>query len=434
MTIKEINYKILLESWFNIMEIKRDFYLNQLKASEKNGLIKVITGLRRSGKSYLLFNLFYKYLIEKGISKSHIISIALDDLRNEKLRDPYAMLDYINSCIKDDDLYYIFLDEIQFLERFEEVLNSLLHIENVDVYVTGSNSKLLSKDVITEFRGRGDEIKVYPLSFKEFYSVYEGTIDEAWDDYFNYGGMPLVLAYKEASKKTDYLKSLFDKVYISDILERHNIKNKYELDELLNILSSDVGSLTNPLKLSKFFSSIKGKKLSDKTINRYIEYFEDAFLISKVQRYDIKGKKYINSPYKFYFEDIGLRNARLNFRQVEENHVMENIIYNELKVRGYAVDIGVVNVYDYNKENKRILKNYEVDFVATKGSNKYYIQSAFSLDNIGKLEQETNSLNNINDSFKKIVIVRNNIKPRRDENGITTMGIYNFLLEENSLD
>ena len=434
MTIKEINYKILLESWFNIMEIKRDFYLNQLKASEKNGLIKVITGLRRSGKSYLLFNLFYKYLIEKGISKSHIISIALDDLRNEKLRDPYAMLDYINSCIKDDDLYYIFLDEIQYLERFEEVLNSLLHIDNVDVYVTSGNSKLISKDVITEFRGRGDEIKVYPLSFKEFYSVYEGTVDEAWDDYFNYGGMPLLLAYKEASKKTDYLKSLFDKVYISDILERHNIKNKYELDELLNILSSDVGSLTNPLKLSKVFSSIKGKKLSDKTINRYIEYFEDAFLISKVQRYDIKGKKYINSPYKFYFEDIGLRNARLNFRQVEENHVMENIIYNELKVRGYAVDIGVVNVYAYNKDNKRILKNYEVDFVATKGSNKYYIQSAFSLDNIGKLEQETNSLNNINDSFKKIVIVKNNIKPRRDENGITTMGIYNFLLEENSLD
>ena len=416
------------------MEIKRDFYLNQLKASEKNGLIKVITGLRRSGKSYLLFNLFYKYLIEKGISKSHIISIALDDLRNEKLRDPYAMLDYINSCIKDDDLYYIFLDEIQYLERFEEVLNSLLHIDNVDVYVTSGNSKLISKDVITEFRGRGDEIKVYPLSFKEFYSVYEGTVDEAWDDYFNYGGMPLLLAYKEASKKTDYLKSLFDKVYISDILERHNIKNKYELDELLNILSSDVGSLTNPLKLSKVFSSIKGKKLSDKTINRYIEYFEDAFLISKVQRYDIKGKKYINSPYKFYFEDIGLRNARLNFRQVEENHVMENIIYNELKVRGYAVDIGVVNVYAYNKDNKRILKNYEVDFVATKGSNKYYIQSAFSLDNIGKLEQETNSLNNINDSFKKIVIVKNNIKPRRDENGITTMGIYNFLLEENSLD
>ena len=416
------------------MEIKRDYYLEQLKARENNGLIKVITGLRRSGKSYLLFNLFYNYLIEKGITSSHIIAIALDDLTNEKLRNPYEMLQFIKDSIKDNNLYYIFLDEIQYLDRFEEVLNSLLHIKNVDVYVTGSNSKLLSKDVITEFRGRGDEIRVYPLSFKEFFSVYDGTIDEAWDEYFNYGGMPLVLSYKDESQKTDYLKGLFDKVYISDILERHNIKNKTELDELLNILSSDIGSLTNPLKLSKVFTSTKGSKISDKTINRYIEYFEDAFLLSKVQRYDIKGKKYINSPYKYYFEDIGLRNARLNFRQVEENHVMENIIYNELKVRGYAVDIGIVNVYDYDKKNKRILKNYEVDFIASKGNNKYYIQSAFSIDNIGKLEQETNSLNNIKDSFKKIVIVRNNIKPRKNENGITTIGIYNFLLEENSLD
>ncbi len=416
------------------MEIKRDYYLEQLKARENNGLIKIITGLKKSGKSYLLFNLFYDYLIEKGIDNSHIIAIALDDLTNEKLRNPYEMLNYLKDCIKDNELYYIFLDEIQYLERFEEVLNSLLHIKNVDVYVTGSNSKLLSKDVITEFRGRGDEIKVYPLSFKEFFSVYDGTVDEAWDDYFNYGGMPLVLAYKDSSKKADYLKGLFDKVYVSDILERHNIKNKAELDELLDILSSDIGSLTNPLKLSKVFSSTKGSKISDKTINRYIEYLEDAFLLSKVQRFDIKGKKYINSPYKYYFEDIGLRNARLNFRQVEENHVMENIIYNELKVRGYSVDIGIVNVNDYNKKGKRILKNYEVDFIASKGNNKYYIQSAFSIDNINKLEQETNSLNNIKDSFKKIVIVRNNIKPRKDENGITTMGIYNFLLEDNSLD
>ena len=416
------------------MEIKRDYYLEQLKARENNGLIKVITGLRRSGKSYLLFNLFYDYLIQKGIDKSHIIAIPLDDLTNEKLRDPYEMLSYLKESIKDNDLYYIFLDEIQYLKRFEEVLNSLLHIKNVDVYVTGSNSKLLSKDVITEFRGRGDEIKVYPLSFKEFFSVYDGTVDEAWDDYFNYGGMPLVLSYKDASQKADYLKGLIDKVYLSDILERHNIKNKTELDELLNILSSDIGSLTNPLKLSKVFSSIKGSKISDKTINRYIEYFEDAFLLNKVQRYDVKGKKYINSPYKYYFEDIGLRNARLNFRQVEENHVMENIIYNELKIRGYRVDIGIINVYDYDKKGKRILKNYEVDFIATKKNNKYYIQSAFSIDNIEKLKQETNSLNNINDSFKKIIIVRNNIKPRKDENGITTIGIYNFLLEENSLD
>ena len=340
----------------------------------------------------------------------------------------------IKESIKDKDLYYIFLDEIQYLNRFEEVLNSLLHIENVDVYVTGSNSKLLSKDVITEFRGRGDEIKIYPLSFKEFFSVYDGNIDEAWDDYFNYGGMPLVLSYKDSAEKINYLKDLFNKVYLSDILERHNIKNKAELDELLNILSSSTGSLTNPLKLSKIFSNLKNNRISDKTINRYIGYLEDAFLINKVQRYDIKGKKYINSPYKYYFEDIGLRNARINFRQVEENHVMENIIYNELKVRGYVVDIGIVNVYDYDNSGKKILKNYEVDFIASKGNNKYYIQSAFSIDNISKLEQETNSLNNIKDSFKKIVIVRNNIKPRKDENGITTMGIYSFLLEENSLD
>lgn len=416
------------------MEIKRDYYLEQLKTRENNSLIKVITGLRRCGKSYLLFNLFYNYLIEKGINKSHIITIALDDLTNEKLRDPYEMLNYLKSSIKDDELYYIFLDEIQYLNRFEEVLNSLLHIKNVDVYVTGSNSKLLSKDVITQFRGRGDEIKVYPLSFREFFSVYEGSVDEAWDDYFNYGGMPLVLLYKNDYQKVDYLKGLFDKVYISDILERYHIKNKIELDELLNILSSNIGSLTNPLKLSKIFSSTKGNNISDKTINRYIEYLEDAFLISKVARYDIKGKKYINSPYKCYFEDIGLRNARLNFRQVEENHVMENIIYNELKVRGFIVDIGVVNIYDYDKNGKRILKNYEVDFIATKGNNKYYIQSAFSIDNVDKLEQETNSLNNINDSFKKIIIIRNNIKPRKDEKGITTMGIYNFLLDERSLD
>ena len=384
------------------MEIKRDHYLEQLKERENNNLIKVITGLKCSGKSYLLFNLFYNYLIEKGIKKSHIITIALDDLSNERLRDPYVILEYLKNCIKDNNSYYIFLDEIQYLNRFEEVLNSLLHIKNVDVYVTGNNSKLLSKDVITEFRGRGDEIRVYPLSFKEFYSVYNGTVDEAWDDYFNYGGMPLVLSYKDDSRKADYIKGLFDKVYISDILERHNIKNKVELN--------------------------------DKTINRYIEYLEDAFLISKVQRYDIKGKKYINTPYKYYFEDIGLRNARLNFRQVEENHVMENIIYNELKVRGYSVDVGIVNVYDYDRKGKRILKNYEVDFIASKGNNKYYIQSAFSIENISKLKQETNSLNNIRDSFKKIIIVRNNIKAKKDENGITTIGIYNFLLDENSLD
>ena len=416
------------------MEIKRDKYLNMLISKENNGLIKVVTGLRRSGKSYLLFKIFYNYLINKGINKSHIISIQLDDLENEKLRDPYNMLEYVKSKIKDETIYYVILDEVQYLNRFEEVLNSLMHISNVDIYVTGSNSKFLSSDVITEFRGRGDEIHVYPLSFSEYVSAFDGSLDEAWDDYFNYGGMPLILSYKIPSEKANYLTLLFDKVYLSDILERHNIRNKIELDELLDILSSSIGSYTNPLKLSNTFKSEKNKIISDKTINNYISYFEDSFLISKAKRYDIKGKKYINSPFKYYFEDIGLRNARLGFRQTEENHIMENIIYNELKYRGYNVDVGIVNVYGENNLGQKILKNYEVDFIATKGNNKYYIQSALSIENEDKMRQESNSLNNIHDSFKKIIIVRNNIKPRRDDDGIMTIGIYNFLLDGNSLN
>ncbi|MGN1342091.1 MAG: ATP-binding protein [Bacilli bacterium] len=416
------------------MIINRDYYLKKLISREKNGLIKVVTGIRRCGKSFLLFNIFHNYLINKGITKSHIIEIALDDRTNKELRNPDNMLKYIKSQITDDELYYIILDEVQLLEEFEDVLNSLLHIKNVDVYVTGSNSKFLSSDVITEFRGRGDEIHIYPLSFKEFTSVYKGSIEEAWDDYFNYGGMPLVLSYKTPEEKADYLKGLFDKVYVSDIVERHNVKNIEELNEIIDFLSSSIGSLTNPLKLSRTFKSEKNKIISDKTISKYIDYFEDSFLISKAKRYDIKGKKYINSPNKYYFEDIGLRNARINFRQTEENHIMENIIYNELKVRGYNVDVGIVNVYDKDKQNKTIQKKYEVDFIASKGNNKYYIQSAFSIENIDKLRQETNSLVNINDSFKKIIVVKNNIKPRRDENGIVTIGIYNFLLDENSLN
>lgn len=417
------------------MEIKRDNYLNKLIRKEKNGLIKVITGLRRAGKSYLLFNIYYNYLVDKGVKRSHIIDIALDDRANKELRNPDNMLKFVKDKILDDELYYILLDEVQYMDEFEEVLNSLMHIKNVDIYVTGSNSKFLSSDVITEFRGRGDEIHVYPLSFSEFTSAYEGSIEEAWDEYYNYGGMPLILSQKTEEEKEEYLKSLFEKVYLSDILERHKkIKNRIELDEVLDILSSAIGSLTNPLKLSNTFKSEKNKIISDKTISRYIEYFEDSFLINKTKRYDIKGKKYINSPYKYYFEDIGLRNARLNFRQTEENHVMENIIYNELKIRGYNVDIGVVNVYDTDKNGKTVLKNYEVDFIATQGSKKYYIQSAFSITNTDKLKQENNSLVNINDSFKKIIVVKDNIKPRRDDNGITTIGIYNFLLDENSLN
>lgn len=417
------------------MEIKRDYYLNELISRKNNGLIKIITGLRRSGKTYLLFNLFYKYLLNNGIDKSHIIDIALDDRTNKELRNPDNMLQYIKEKIIDEEQYYILIDEVQLMDEFEDVLNSLMHIKNADVYVTGSNSKFLSTDVITEFRGRGDEIHIYPLSFKEFVSAYEGTVYQAWDDYYNYGGMPFIISCDTKKKKEDYVKSLFEKVYISDILERHKkIKNREELDELLDILSSAIGSLTNPLKLSNTFKSEKKKTISDKTISRYINYFEDSFLISKAKRYDIKGKKYINSPQKYYFEDVGLRNARLNFRQTEESHVMENIIFNELKMRGYNVDVGVVEVYDNNKKGVSSLKKYEIDFIASQGDNKYYIQSALEMNTEEKAKQERKSLVNINDSFKKIIVVKDDIKPRRDENGIITIGIYNFLLDENSLD
>ncbi len=417
------------------MIIKRDYYINELKSREQNGLIKIITGLRRSGKTYLLFNLFYTYLLDKGINKSHIIDIALDDRTYKELRNPDNMLNYIKNKIKDDKLYYILIDEVQLMDEFEDVLNSLLHIKNVDVYVTGSNSKFLSTDVITEFRGRGDEIHVYPLTFKEYFSAYNGTIYEAWDDYFNYGGMPFILSCDTKKKKEDYLKSLFEKVYLSDILERHKrIKNIDELNELLDVLSSSVGSLSNPTKLSNTFKSAKNKVLSDKTISKYIDYFQDSFLISKAQRYDIKGRNYINSPFKYYFEDVGLRNARLNFRQTEENHIMENIIYNELKARGFNVDVGVVETIEKNKNGSSVRKNYEVDFIATQGDNKFYIQSALNIDNDNKKTQEKRSLININDSFKKIIVVKDDIKPRKDDNGITIVGIYNFLLDETTIN
>ena len=416
------------------MEIKRDVYLNKLKRKENNGLIKVITGVRRCGKSFLLFNLFHNYLTQKGVDEDHIIEIALDDRSNKDLRDPDNMLKYVKGRITDKQTYYIILDEIQMLNEFEDVLNSFLHIKNADVYVTGSNSRFLSSDVITEFRGRGDEIRVYPLSFKEYFSVYEGTTDEAWDDYFNYGGLPLTLMYDTPEDKANYLTSLFNKVYLSDIVDRHKIRNQDELDELVNILSSAMGSYTNPTKLAKTFKSVKNKVISDKTLKKYIDYLQDAFLISKAVRFDIKGKRYINSPAKYYFEDIGLRNARLNFRQTEENHIMENIIYNELRIRGYHVDVGIVEVFGKNNEHKTTKKQFEVDFIATKGSEKYYIQSAFSISNTDKLQQEQNSLKNINDSFKKIIVVRDNIKVRRNDYGIVTMGICKFLLDENSLN
>jgi len=416
------------------MEIKRDIYLDRLIRRKKNGMIKVVTGVRRCGKSYLLFNLFHEHLLDTGVKEDHIIEIALDDRSNKELRDPDNMLKYVKERIIDREPYYIILDEVQLLNEFEDVLNSLLHIRNADIYVTGSNSRFLSSDVITEFRGRGDEIRIYPLSFREYSSVYEGSADEAWDDYFTYGGLPLILSRVTAEDKAEYLISLFQKVYISDIIDRHKVRNREELDELVDILASSVGSLTNPLKLANTFKTVKKKTVSDKTLKKYMDYLMDAFLVSKAVRYDIKGRKYIGSPAKFYFEDVGLRNARLNFRQMEENHIMENIIYNELRIRGYHVDVGLVEKFGKNSENKTTKKQLEVDFVVTRGSEKYYIQSAFAMNTEGKQEQEERPLNAIGDSFKKIIVVRDNIKVRRNDMGIVTIGIRNFLLDENSLN
>lgn len=415
------------------MKIKRDIYLDRLIRREKNGLIKIVTGVRRCGKSYLLFNLFHNYLLEKGVREDHIIEIALDDRSNKELRDPDNMLKYVKERIVDKDTYYIILDEVQLLAEFEDVLNSFMHIRNADVYVTGSNSKFLSSDLVTEFRGRGDEIRIYPLSFREYCSVYEGSADEAWDDYFTYGGLPLILSRKTTEEKAEYLMSLFQKVYLSDIIDRHKVRHQEELDELVDILASAVGSLTNPLKLANAFKSVKKKTISDKTLKKYMDYLMDAFLVSKAVRYDIKGRKYIGSPAKFYFEDVGLRNARLNFRQMEENHIMENIIYNELRIRGYHVDVGLVEQFGKNSENKTTKKQLEVDFVVTRGSEKYYIQSAFAMNTEGKREQEERPLNAIGDSFKKIIVVRDNIKVRRNDMGIVTIGVRNFLLDEHSL-
>ena len=414
------------------MEIKRDIYLQRLIRKEKNGLIKIVTGVRRCGKSYLLFNLFHDYLTGKGVDGDHIIEVALDDRSNKELRDPDNMLSYVKSGITDNRTYYIILDEIQLLGEFEDVLNSLLHIRNADIYVTGSNSRFLSSDMITEFRGRGDEIRMYPLSFAEYSSVYEGSADEAWDDYCVYGGLPLILSRDSAEEKAGYLTSLFQKVYLSDIIDRHNVRNRDELDELVDVLASAVGSLTNPVKLANTFKTIKKKTISDKTLKNYLDYLIDAFLVSKAVRYDIRGRKYIGSPAKYYFEDVGLRNARLNFRQTEENHIMENIIYNELRIRGFRVDVGVVET-SVKTDDKTSKKQLEVDFIATKGNEKYYIQSAFAMPTPEKREQEARPLNAIGDSFKKIIVVRENIKPRRDDMGIVTVGIRNFLLDERIL-
>ena len=412
------------------MEIKRDYYLQKLIDRKNNNLIKVITGIRRCGKSYSRALRFRNYLLDSGVSENHIISIALDDDDNSDLLDPKKLRQYINEKISDNDLYYILLDEIQLVSNFEGLLNGLLRKENLDIYVTGSNSRFLSSDIITEFRGRGDEIRVYPLSFKEFYSNYDGSKEDAWVEYYTYGGLPLVMNYKKEEDKMQYLDSQKQNVYLNDVIERNHIQNKEDLEKLIEIISSSIGSLTNPLKLSKTFRSYdKNTLLTDKTIYNYLSYFEDAFIIEKALRYDIKGKKYIDTPYKYYFTDIGIRNAFLNFRQQEENHIMENIIYIELRRRGFKVDVGVVEVR--NKEGR---KQYEIDFIANKGNNKYYIQSALNIDTKEKREQEEKSFMNVNDFFKKVIIVKDNIKRWRDDKGIVIMGITDFLLDEDSLN
>lgn len=416
------------------MQIKRDFYLQQLVDGKQNGLIKIVTGIRRCGKSFLLFKLFRQYLLDVGVDSDHIIQIALDDIENANLREPLSLYKCIKSKMTDEELYYILLDEVQLVPRFEEVLNSLLRIDNADVYVTGSNSKFLSSDIITEFRGRGDEIHLYPLSLSEYCEGTGLSPAEAWKDYYTYGGLPHTLSLGTEKKKIDYLNNLFESVYLIDILERQRIKNKAEFEELVKIIASGIGAPTNPTKLENTFKSVKKVNIDSVTISRYLGYMQDAFLIEKAERYDVKGKKYIGSLAKYYFTDIGLRNAILGLRQQEETHIMENIIYNELRRRGCKVDVGMVEQRFVDNDGKWQRKQLEVDFVVNEGNQRYYIQSALALPDEEKRKQEMGSLLRINDSFKKIIIVKDDIKPWRDENGILTMGLLDFLMNADSLE
>ena len=416
------------------MEIKRNLYLNQLINRKHNGLIKVITGLRRCGKSYLIFHLFKNHLLANGVDPKHIFECAFDVFENKQFQDPHVLYPYLKERISDNGQYYLLLDEVQLLKDFESVLNSLLRMGNVDIYVTGSNAHFLSKDVITEFRGRGDNVHLYPLSFAEFMSVYQGTKQDGWNDYMLYGGLPPVVHFPTPDQKISFLKSLFEETYISDIVGRHRIRNRQELEELLNILSSSIGSLTNPAKLSNTFQSVKKKIVSNTTIKNYIEYLCDSFLIDGAIRYDVKGKKYIDTPVKYYFTDMGLRNARLNFRQLEETHIMENIIFNELKIRGFNVDVGVITQYEVNEKGNGMRKQLEIDFICNKGSKRYYIQSAYMLPDQAKIEQEQRPLIRTGDSFKKIIITKDAPAPYYNDAGILIMNLYDFLLNERSLE
>lgn len=411
------------------MEIKRDYYLNKLIAKQHNGLIKVITGMRRCGKSYLLFTLFKRHLLESGVPESHIIEIAFDSFESKRLRDPEVLYPYVKERILDQGMYYILLDEVQLLGEFESVLNGFIRIPNVDVYVTGSNAKFLSKDVITEFRGRGDELHMSPLSFAEFMSVYGGNKYDGWKEYVLYGGLPPVVLLPTAEQKIELLKRLFDETYINDIVGRHRIRNKEEFEELISILASGIGSLTNPKKLADTFKTKKRKAISVNTIKSYLDYLCDAFVVSRAARYDIRGRKYIDTPQKYYFSDVGLRNARINFRQLEENHTMENVIYNELLARDFGVDVGLVTLRDGGCQ-----RQLEVDFVCNKGSKRYYVQSAFAIPDEGKMRQGSASLLGIDDSFKKIIVVRDTLSPWYTEDGILVISIYDFLLDPNSME
>lgn len=416
------------------MRIKRDHYLDLLIAGRHNGLIKIITGIRRSGKTVLLFDLFDEYLKQNGVPENHIIKVALDDRRYSDLRNPDKMLNYIDTKIMEEGWHYILLDEVQMMDEFVDVLNSFLHMRNIDVYVTGSNSKFLSRDIATEFRGRGDEIHLYPLSFSEYYNALGGDRHIRWREYYTFGGIPQHLAHDDAKRKEDFLRSLFQSVYLRDILERHRIKNKDEFEELMEVVASSIGSPCNPNKLSNTFKSVKGVSIDYKTIARYLDYMEEAFFIERARRYDVKGKRYINSLSKYYFQDIGLRNALTDFRQLEENHIMENVIYNELRLRGYRVDVGIVEARTTNKRNESIRKQLEVDFVANRGYDRYYIQSVLSLPDREKKEQEIASLRRIEDSFKKILLVKDDIMPYKDENGYLILGLFDFLMDKDSLE
>lgn len=416
------------------MEIKRNIHLNRIIARKGNGMIKVITGMRRCGKSYLLFTLFHNYLLEQGVDEQHIIKVDMEDRRNAALRNPDALLNYIDSRMTDSQQYYILLDEVQLVAEFEDVLNSYLKITNADVYVTGSNAKFLSKDVITEFRGRGDEIRITPLSFQEFMSAKEGNREDLLNEYLTYGGLPQVVTMDEIERKVEYLKNLFTHTYIRDIKERYEIKKDDDLEELINLVASNIGSLTNPTKLENCFKSVKQSCLSKDTIKNYIDLMQDAFIIEKSIRFDIKGKKYIDTPSKYYFTDLGLRNARLNFRQTEFTHLLENAIYNELRLRGYSVDVGQIPIFTIRENGKRQRSTLEVDFVCNLGYKRCYIQSAYALPTEDKMKQEFNSLLRIKDSFKKIVIVGTSTPTYQNEEGILTMNIYDFLMNPDSLN